>query len=249
MAKRIAILFSLVFVALLLQACSKEESSMTSTPNISDPDPDNSQPLCYLALGDSYTIGQSVDENERWPVQLVQALIEKGEDITEPEIIAQTGWTTDELKQGIEARNPQGPYDLVSLLIGVNNQYRGLDTADFRLELRELLQISINFAGKDTGRVIVVSIPDYGVTPFAQNMNPEQIAKEIDAFNAIKEQETMRAGVVFIDITPISRLAADDPSLLAEDGLHPSGKMYASWLGQILPWTEKILDNIGKQKP
>lgn len=241
MSKRIAIVFSLVFVALLLQACSKEESTMTNTPNTPDPDPEISQPLRYLALGDSYTIGQSVGVGERWPVQLVKALADNGTSIADAEIIAQTGWNTAELKQGIEARDPQEPYDLVSLLIGVNNQYRGLDTADFRQDFRDLLQMSIQFAGSDTAGVIVVSIPDYGVTPFAQNMYQEQIAKEIDAFNAIKEQEAMRAGVVFIDITPISRLAADDPSLLAEDGLHPSGKMYAKWVEIILPLVEQMV--------
>lgn len=241
MAKRTAILINLVFVALFLQACSKEDATMTNTTNIPDQDPEVSQPLHYLALGDSYTIGQSVDEGERWPVQLVYALKENGTEIAEAEIIAQTGWTAGELKQGIETRDPQGPYDLVSLLIGVNNQYRGLDTADFRLDFRYLLQLSVGFAGNDAGRVIVVSIPDYGVTPFAQNMNPEQIAEEIDAFNAIKQQEAGRAGVAFVDITPLSRLAADDPTLIADDGLHPSGKMYAKWVEIILPVAEQMV--------
>jgi len=241
MSKRIAIVFSLVFVALLLQACSKEESTMTNTPNTPDPDPEISQPLRYLALGDSYTIGQSVGVGERWPVQLVSELTENGTDLAEAEIIAQTGWTTWELRQGIEERNPRGPYDLVSLLIGVNNQYRGLDTADFRLEFRELLQMAIDFAGSNTGKVIVVSIPDYGVTPFAANMDPEKIAEEIDAFNAIKLDEANKAGVAFVDITPISRQAADDPSLIAEDGLHPSGKMYAKWVEIILPVAEQMV--------
>jgi len=216
---------------------------MAIAPNIPDPDPEMPQVLHYLALGDSYTIGQSVDVNERWPVQLVQALNENGGHVHDAEIIAQTGWTTGELKQGIEAVDPQGPYDLVSLLIGVNNQFRGLDTAAYRLEFRELLSLSISYAGNDTGRVIVVSIPDYGVTPFAQNMDTEKIAREIDAFNAIKLNESRDAGVAFINVTPISRQAAQDSSLIADDGLHPSGRMYAKWVELILPVAKEMVEN------
>jgi len=235
--------FNLVFVALLLQACSKEDESMTNTPNTPDPDPEMPQALRYLALGDSYTIGESVAEIDRWPVQLASELSDKGFNVAETEIIAQTGWTTGELKQGIEAVDPQGPYDLVSLLIGVNNQFRGLDTAAFRLEFRELISLSISYAGNDTGRVIVVSIPDYGVTPFAQNMDTEKIAREIDAFNAIKLDEAMDAGVAFVDVTPISRQAAQYPSLIADDGLHPSAEMYAKWVELILPVAEEMVEN------
>lgn len=239
MYKRNGILFVLLFVALFLHACSKEDSTMTFTPI--NPDPEPNQDLTYLALGDSYTIGQSVDENERWPVQLVQALYEQSVNITGAKIIAQTGWTTAELQKGIAIEDPQGPFSLVTLLIGVNNQYRNLDTAIFRQEFRELLEQSIGFSGNDAGRVIVVSIPDYGVTPFAVNMDPEKIAREIDAYNTIKLAEANRAGVAFVDVTTISRQAAQDDSLIASDGLHPSGKMYAKWVEVILPVAEAIV--------
>jgi lysophospholipase L1-like esterase len=228
----------LVFVALLVSACQhKDISIMTDEEPI--PNIVNAR---FLALGDSYTIGHAVDTTERWPVQLADSLIMTGIDITEPEIIAQTGWTTGELKDAIISVNPQGPYPLVTLLIGVNNQYRGLDSAAYREEFRELLQMAISFAGDNKDRVIVISIPDYGVTPFGANNDPEKIAKEIDEFNAINLEETSVAKVKYIDVTPISRLAEEDPELIAEDGLHPSGKMYAEWVKLIYPVAAEILE-------
>lgn len=201
----------------------------------------NNKPLRFLALGDSYTIGEAVAVAQRWPVQLADSLSDAGFIMADPEIIAQTGWTTGELKEGIQSVDPQGPYQLVSLLIGVNNQYRKLDTAAYRLEFKELLQTAISFAGNKPSKVIVVSIPDYGVTPFAQNMDPEKIAAEIDAFNLLNQQETQQAGAAYVNVTPISRQAAFDPSLIAGDGLHPSGKMYKAWVDLIYPAASEIL--------
>jgi lysophospholipase L1-like esterase len=175
-------------------------------------------------------------------VQLTDSLRKEGFDILEPEIIAKTGWTTGELKHAILSIDPKGPYHMVSLLIGVNNQYRGLDTAAYRAEFRELLQMAISFAGGDNARVIVVSIPDYGVTPFAVNKDPEKIGNEIDEFNAINLDETMDVEVNYVDITPISRKAAYDPELIAGDGLHPSGKMYSEWVKLIHPVAIKTLE-------
>lgn len=196
------------------------------------------QSIRYLALGDSYTIGESVCEDERWPNQLAAMLSEK--DI-QPEvtIIARTGWTTSELWDGIQANPPQGTYQMVSLLIGVNNQYRGNDINEYREEFRFLLQKSIEYAGGDASRVIVLSIPDWGVTPFAASRDADKIFTEINAFNAVNREETKSAGAHYVDITPISRL--NDSFLIAGDGLHPSGKMYKMWAEEVLPIAVEIL--------
>ncbi len=184
----------------------------------------------YLALGDSYTIGESVAEQDRFPVQLVDTLRAHGLEVDDPEIIATTGWTTDELAAGIEEANIAGSYDLVTLLIGVNNQYRGRSVENFREEYVELLEQAIGFAGGHPEKVVVISIPDWGVTPFAEGRDREQIAQEIDAYNAAKMEETREQGISFINVTPISRQAAEQPELIAEDGLHPSGAMYELWV-------------------
>ena len=188
----------------------------------------------HLALGDSYTIGESVPEEQRWPNQLREMLEKEGihSDVT---MIARTGWTTGELWQGIQARDIEPPYDLVSLLIGVNNQYRGYDIQEYREQFVFLLNKAIEYAGGDPNRVIVLSIPDWGVTPFASRRDREQIAQSIDAFNAVNREESEKAGVHYVDITPISRLATGDAAMLAPDGLHPSGKMYAGWTQLVLP--------------
>ncbi|TAK13331.1 MAG: SGNH/GDSL hydrolase family protein [Anaerolineae bacterium] len=190
--------------------------------------------LRYLALGDSYTIGESVEIAERWPEQLA-ARLEPNAGTLEVEIIARTGWTTAELNAGIDARKPEGPYDLVSLLIGVNNQYRGYALEEYRVEFAALVNRAIEFAGGDTRRVIVLSIPDWGVTPFAGGRDAGKISAEIDAFNAAAREVSEGLGVAFIDITDISREAAARPELLAEDGLHPSGAMYGLWVEHVYP--------------
>ncbi len=195
----------------------------------------------YLALGDSYTIGESVSENERWSNQLAAALGDKGLAV-DVSIIARTGWTTSELWEGIQAREIAPPYDMVSLLIGVNNQYRGYDKDEYRNEFGFLLGKAIEYAGGDAKRVFVLSIPDWGVTPFAAGRDQNQIAAEIDAFNAINLDESQKAGVHYVDVTSVSRQAAHDPTLVAVDGLHPSGKMYAEWAKLALPIMLEILE-------
>lgn len=182
----------------------------------------------YLALGDSYTIGESVDEAERWSNQLADFL-KAGGMPTEVTIIARTGWTTNELWDGIQAQQIDPPYDLVSLLIGVNNQYRGYAIDEYREQFVFLLNKSIEYAGGDPQRVIVLSIPDWGVTPFAHGQGGERIARDIDAFNAVNREESEKAGAQYVNITPISREAEHDTTLIAPDGLHPSGKMYMEW--------------------
>ena len=194
----------------------------------------------YLALGDSYTIGESVPEQERWPNQLAMLLEAEGIQ-AEVTIIARTGWTTSELWEGIQAREPQPPYDLVSLLIGVNNQYRGYSIGEYREQFTFLLNKAIEYAGTEPERVIVLSIPDWGVTPFAADRDREPIAHEIDRFNSVNREESEKAGVHYVDVTPSSRMAADESSLIADDGLHPAGKMYAIWAEQVLPVAKTIL--------
>ncbi len=200
------------------------------------------KPMRYLALGDSYTIGQSVPEAERWPVQLATQLQAAGIAIEPPHIIAHTGWTTDDLIYAIADQKPQGPFDLVSLLIGVNNQFQGRSSGEYRTQFGALLQAAIKLAGGKANRVIVVSIPDWGVTPFTKNRNRQEIAAAIDLFNNINQAETTQAGVRYIDITPGSRQEANDVSLIADDGLHPSGKMYKQWVKLVLPVAKAILD-------
>ncbi|HTH56786.1 MAG TPA: SGNH/GDSL hydrolase family protein [Cyclobacteriaceae bacterium] len=187
----------------------------------------------YLALGDSYTIGESVEENERWPNQLAALLSARGVSIGKPTIIATTGWRTDNLANAVKIAGLRNDYDLVSLLIGVNNQYQGkpfdLYTADFE----RLLVQSIWLARGQKKNVFVVSIPDYGYTPFG-NKNMEKISREIDQYNAAAKSSCTENQIRFVDITNISRDALNDPGLVAADGLHPSGKMYTLWAKQIL---------------
>lgn len=204
------------------------------------PAPSN-QSLRILALGDSYTIGESVAENERWPDRLAAMLSEKNIQ-TDVTIIARTGWTTSELWQGIQADPPRGRYDLVSLLIGVNNQYRGYDINKYRDEFRFLLEKAIEYAGGKPEHVILLSIPDWGVTPFASGRDRDKIANDIDAFNLINLDQSKKMGVNYIDVTLASREALNDPGLVAGDGLHPSGKMYAEWAKLVLPVAIRILE-------
>ena len=190
--------------------------------------------LKYLALGDSYTIGQSVPESDRFPVLLVDTLKGLGFDYASPQIIARTGWTTDELDEAIQAADIQDTFSLVTLLIGVNNQYRGREVEEFRTQFADLLTQAIHFAGDDPERVIVVSIPDWGVSPFAQGRDRSQIAQEIDQFNAVKREETLKKGVRFVDITGISRSGFEKPDYFAPDGLHFSGLMHQLWVNEIV---------------
>ena len=185
--------------------------------------------ITYLALGDSYTIGESVAESERWPLQLVSKLFEKNIQIQSPKIIATTGWRTDELKAAIEADTELlEHYDLVSLLIGVNNQYQGKSVESFEPEFEELLQKAIALAGGKSNKVFVVSIPDYGKTPFGAGKEV-QIEKELKEYNAVCKRLSKKYKVEFFDITPISRGAKKNLELVAADQLHPSGKMYMQW--------------------
>lgn len=195
----------------------------------------------FLALGDSYTIGTSVPGNERWPAKLAARLHEHGIELDKPQIIAQRGWTSIQLTEAIADTDIQPGYDLVSLMIGVNDQHDGYPKEMYWKKFVGLLNQAITFTRDDPGRVMVVSIPDWSVTPYAQNHNRTAVSEEIDAFNAINQRESKNMGVQYIDVTPTSRLAANQPDLLAEDGLHPSGKMYTLWVDLIVPVAINIL--------
>lgn len=197
----------------------------------------SSKTYSYLALGDSYTIGEGVPLYESFPYQTVQLLRKAGHSIYAPEIIAKTGWTTDELQAGIHNNHLLAGYDFVSLLIGVNNQYRGKSSDTYAMEFDTLLQQAIAFAGNNKQHVFVFSIPDWGATPFAGGKDKAAIAQEIDAFNAINKLISEEYKVNYIDITPGTRQAVHDTTLLAADQLHPSGKEYARWA---LKLAEKI---------
>lgn len=197
----------------------------------------------YLALGDSYTIGEGIDEPGRWPLQLAARLRADGLALEPPRILARTGWTTDELSAAMDAAEPLGQWDLVSLLIGVNNQYRGLPLADYTRGFDALLARAVALAGARAGRVLVLSIPDWGVTPFARRelRSPRRIAAELDACNAAAAELCRARGIAFVDITGISRDGGDAPAMLADDGLHPSAVQYARWAEAALPVARALL--------
>lgn len=203
----------------------------------------------FLALGDSYTIGESVAESERWPVQLAEALRKQGREVAPPTIIARTGWTTPELQAAVNKAAPQGPYQMVTLLIGVNDQFRGGKADDYRAPFRALLQHAITLAGGNAGHVVVLSIPDWGVTPFAPAAEAANISAMIDRFNAVNREEALAAKARYVDITPISREAKTNETLLARDQLHPSGLMYRRWVETTLPVAAEVVrrsNSVGK---
>ena len=231
---RFTTIFTLVLLLLVEASCDKEEATdpvLTSA----------TYKYTYLALGDSYTIGQGVSEQEQWGVQLADLLRRNDIAVAPPVTIARTGWTTGDLIRAVEEANPKPDFDLVSLLIGVNNQFQGRSIQTYRTEFRQLLQTSIALARNNPKHVIVLSIPDWGATPAAQGQNRERIAQEIDAFNAVAKQESEEAGVTFINITPITRTLVSDQSYLASDRLHYSGKMHREWALLALPEVQKFL--------
>jgi lysophospholipase L1-like esterase len=220
----------------LLGLCMLAGCAATGTPG-------HAGTLRYLALGDSYTIGEGVAEDGRWPLQLARALRDAGIPLADPRIIATTGWTTDELSAAIDAAEPPGDYDFVSLLIGVNNQYRGRDLDNYRAEFAALLERAIGFAGGDPGRVLVLSIPDWGATRFGRESGRDTgaIARELDAYNAAARAACSARGVAFVDITAASRAHGAQAAMLADDGLHPSAAAHADWARLALPVARRLL--------
>ncbi len=208
------------------------------------------QPLRFLALGDSYTIGQSVAVKDRWPVQLKDSLIARGVAFDTLKIIATTGWRTDNLINAINSAKPDSSFNLVSILIGVNNQYQGYNIANYVPDLITLINRAIALAGNDTAAVFLVSIPDYAYTPYGQETsNPSKISAEIDQYNSLMDSVAQTYGINYFYITDISRQGLNDPALVANDGLHPSGKMYTQFVNEILD-SIKILrfQNMGVNK-
>jgi len=197
-------------------------------------------PIRYLALGDSYTIGEGVPENERWPNRLADKLRENGYQV-DVTIIAHAGWTTYQLADGIRAANPQGTYDLVSLMIGVNNQGLGRKIENYRSQFQALLDQAIVFVGGEADRVIVLSLPDWSITPFADGWDIAKVSAEVNEYNAINRAASEQAGAHYIDLNPVFQQAATDPSLLGPDGFHPTGKMYSLWTELIFP---EVLDSL-----
>ena len=238
------ILFTAILLSLLTSACTKGEN-MSTVDQADTIKNKTAAPgtVSYLALGDSYTIGESVSQQESFPYQLQKLLNGEGIKVADPKIIATTGWTTDELQNAIKQAKLTEKYDFVTLLIGVNNQYRGYPISTYRKEFSELLQAAIAYANGRKDHVFVVSIPDWGATPFGKKSgkSPESIATQIDTFNAANKEITLAAGVSYTDITPASRNATTDGTLVANDSLHPSGKMYAEWAKALSTIVVKIL--------
>jgi lysophospholipase L1-like esterase len=226
----------MIILLIMMLSCSSTDNQNSITPDNMN---NNTTNRTFLALGDSYTIGESVDEKDRWSMQLID-LLKTNFNITKHDIVARTGWTTAELISAIEARKLTDQYDMVSLLIGVNNQYRGQSLDTYRVEFRQLLNTSIKFAKNDAKRVFVLSIPDWGKSPFAKGQDTQKIASEIDAFNNVAKAECKNANIVFIDITEITRKNTD-ASMFASDGLHYSGKMHRLWAMEALKVAGEIL--------
>lgn len=226
------------FLSIFTWNCTKKTSPSVSEPTVTMT---KDSSFTYLALGDSYTIGESVKESERFPNQLADSLRADGIKINTVKIIARTGWTTDELQNGIAVSDltENSTFDMVTLLIGVNNQYRGRSVEEYKPSFTALLERAIKFAGGNKTHVIVVSIPDYAYTPFGGGR--QSISTGIDQFNTANEAITRSMGIAYAQITPISREGLKDPSLVATDGLHPSGKQYGRWVSVIKPLAKIFL--------
>jgi lysophospholipase L1-like esterase len=229
----------LIVLALLL-SCSRKGSYITvSQPPPTTPSAGTAK--TYLALGDSYTIGQSVTATERFPAQVTARLREQGLHLADPLYIARTGWTTRNLQNAIVTENPSPTYDVVSLLIGVNDQYQRIDTAAYVGTFTALLEKAVQLARGNKAHVFVLSIPDYSVTPFIAASEKERVQREVDWFNAINKRITDAYGISYTDITPSSREAASNPALIAGDGLHPSGSEYRKWADMLAPKMKVVL--------
>lgn len=222
----------------VISACAATPDRVAMTSN-----PPPARTLSFLALGDSYTIGEGIAETGRWPLQLAAGLRAQDIALADPRIIATTGWTTDELSAGIDDAEPLGVFDFVSLQIGVNNQYRGRDVNDFRKGFQKLLERAITLAAGRSDRVLVLSIPDWGATPFgaASGRDLEQVSRELDVYNAVARAVCAARRVSFVDIARVSRVLGSEPAMVAGDGLHPSAELYAQWTQLAQPVANALL--------
>lgn len=202
---------------------------------------DTTKIYSFLALGDSYTIGQGVTLFDRFPVQTINLLAANSIKISSPLFIATTGWTTNNLLSAIAVQNPAPQYDIVTLLIGVNDQYQHVDTSIYRIRFKQCLLKAVELAKGKSKNVYVLSIPDYSATPFVPQSDKPQVSREIDSFNAINRQITLQNNITYVDITAISRFALTDSTLIANDGLHPSAKQYKMWSDVLAPLIKKNL--------
>jgi lysophospholipase L1-like esterase len=232
-------IFPAILTIMLFASCSKNENSPEQlTPGTNESGATATAPAqqSYLALGDSYTIGESVAPAQSFPYLVVSKLNSRGKNFAPPRVIARTGWTTKDLQQAMVSANITKKYDFVSLLIGVNNQYQGLSKSEYRTQFKDLLNRAINHAGGKLSHVSVISIPDWGQTPFGKKSgrNTQKITEDIAAFNAINKAESIARGVSYTNITPTSNRVTSDPALVAKDGLHYSGKMHALWVDAII---------------
>jgi lysophospholipase L1-like esterase len=223
-----AIIISFLYFTMI--SCGKDTRNLINQPVL-----DDTTMKTFLALGDSYTIGQSVPDNERFPIQTSKILFNNNIKLNPPQIIALTGWTTSELLNAINSNLPSNDFDIVTLLIGVNNQYQGKSLENYKSEFSHLLNKAIVYARHLPSHVFVLSIPDYSVTPFAKGRDTALISREINEFNEANKMISIAAGVHYINITPISKEAKNDLSFVASDGLHPSGKQYSLWSQLLAP--------------
>jgi lysophospholipase L1-like esterase len=234
-----------IFIALVLAGCGERGESKTPATVLARGgdrarvSTRRTGPVRYLALGDSYTIGESIEPGDRWPVRLAERLQREGVDVAPPTIVAVTGYTTGDLIDRLDREPIAGTFDLVSLMIGVNNQYQGRDESEFAAEFDELLRRSKIFAGGDVRRVIIMSIPDWGATPFGGRVGRgnarEEISRPIDRFNAIAHEHAVAAGASWIDVTTATRSRVNEPRMLAGDELHYGRAMHELWAEWALP--------------
>tara|TARA_R110002020_G_scaffold303939_2_gene519493 strand:- start:123687 stop:124430 length:744 start_codon:yes stop_codon:yes gene_type:complete len=235
---------TIMITLLTFSACSSGDSFDLQNASLSGSINQDERTLNYLALGDSYTIGQSVCNGCSFPLQLEKAFNTSNDSVLQTKIIATTGWRTDELIHAIEEDNPDDNYDMVTLLIGVNNQYQNRPFSQYEKEFPELLQTAIRLAGGDKNNVIVVSIPDYAYTPYGQNTSdPQKISNELEKYNAFAKATSEAQDVTFLNITDITQRGVQEPELVAGDGLHPSALAYKEFVERLLPLVkEKVTD-------